>query len=130
MGRPSVETSDVFRALADPTRRVILRAILGPGLPVTEIASALPVSRPAVSKHLRILKEANLVVEQRHGRNRVYSLNPDPLRDVDDWLKEYRIFWSRSLDRLKQFVEADEEERPGKTTRKDRSKNGRQGARK
>ena len=127
MGRPPVEATDVFRALADPTRRVILSTLRDGGLAVADIASAFPVSRPAVSKHLRILKEADLVVEQRLGRNRVYALNAGPLQDVDDWLDEYRTFWRHSLRRLKDLVEiSDEASRPRKT-RKGKSERGRKG---
>ncbi len=127
MGRPPVEATDVFRALADPTRRVILSTLCDGGLAVADIASAFPVSRPAVSKHLRILKEADLVVEERHGRNRVYALNAGPLQDVDEWLDEYRTFWRHSLRRLKDLVETSDERLQPRKNQKPKVGSGRKG---
>ena len=75
--------------------------------PAGEIAGAFPVSRPAISKHLRLLRRAHLVQEHREGRHRVYQLNPEPLRAVDSWLEQYRSFWKMSLTNLKTFVEAE-----------------------
>ncbi|HET9410016.1 MAG TPA: metalloregulator ArsR/SmtB family transcription factor [Candidatus Sulfotelmatobacter sp.] len=96
-----------FQALADPTRRAVLDLLRRGGQPAGQIASAFPVSRPAISKHLRLLRRAHLVREQRHGRHRVYQLNPEPLRAIDSWLEQYRSFWSASLTSLKAFVEAE-----------------------
>ncbi len=62
-------------------------------------------SRPAVSKHLRLLRRAHLVREHREGRNRIYRLNPEPLKAVDSWLEHYRVFWQTNLNNLKTFVE-------------------------
>ena len=64
-------------------------------------------SRPAISKHLRLLRRAHLVREHREGRNRVYELNPEPLRAVDSWIEQYRVFWQASLNNLKSFVETE-----------------------
>jgi len=75
--------------------------------PAGEIARAFPVSRPAISKHLRVLRRAHLVEERREGRQRLYQLNPTPLRAVDSWLEQYRSFWTASLENLKAFVEAE-----------------------
>ena len=69
--------------------------------PAGHIANQFPVSRPAISKHLRLLRRAHLVEEQREGRHRFYRLNPEPLRAVDSWLEEYRVFWQASLSGLK-----------------------------
>jgi DNA-binding transcriptional ArsR family regulator len=96
-----------FQALADPTRRAVLDLLRRGSQPAGEIAGAFPVSRPAISKHLRLLRRAHLVQEHREGRHRVYQLNPEPLRAVDSWLDQYRRFWSVSLTSLKQFVEAE-----------------------
>jgi predicted transcriptional regulator len=63
------------------------------------------VSRPAISKHLSILRRAHLVEERREGRHRMYHLNPEPLKAVDSWLNQYRQFWTASLNNLKAFVE-------------------------
>jgi DNA-binding transcriptional ArsR family regulator len=87
-------------------------------LPAGRIAQAFPVSRPAVSKHLRLLRRAHLVRERREGRRRLYQLNPGPLRAVDSWLNDYRIFWQSSLNDLKAFVEIEQtREKPGIRTK-------------
>jgi DNA-binding transcriptional ArsR family regulator len=98
-----------FQALADPTRRAVLDLLRRGRQPAGQIASAFPVSRPAISKHLRLLRRAHLVREHREGRHRVYQLNPEPLRAVDSWIEQYRIFWTHSLNNLKAFVEAEYE---------------------
>jgi DNA-binding transcriptional ArsR family regulator len=94
-----------FQALADPTRRAVLDLLRRGSQPAGQIAEAFPVSRPAISKHLRLLRRAHLVREHREGRHRVYQLNPEPLRAVDSWIEQYRSFWSSSLANLKAFVE-------------------------
>jgi DNA-binding transcriptional ArsR family regulator len=96
-----------FNALADPTRRAVLDLLRKGRQPAGQIAQAFPISRPAISKHLRLLRRAHLVHEHREGRNRFYNLNPEPLRAVDSWLEQYRVFWSASLLNLKAFVEAE-----------------------
>jgi DNA-binding transcriptional ArsR family regulator len=95
-----------FSAIADPTRRAVLDLLRLGSLPAGQIARTFSVSRPAVSKHLRLLRRAHLVQEHRQGRNRFYRLNPEPLRAVDSWLNEYRIFWQANLASLKSFVES------------------------
>jgi len=75
--------------------------------PAGQIARAFTVSRPAISKHLRLLRRAHLVREQRQGRYRFYQLNPEPLQAVDSWLERYRVFWRANLASLKAFVEAE-----------------------
>jgi DNA-binding transcriptional ArsR family regulator len=96
-----------FSALADPTRRAVLDLLRKGRQPAGQIAQAFPISRPAISKHLRLLRRAHLVSEHREGRNRFYHLNPEPLRAVGSWLEQYRSFWSSSLANLKAFVEAE-----------------------
>ncbi len=86
-----------FHALADPTRRAVLDLLRQGSQPAGQIARAFPVSRPAISKHLRILRRAHLVAEHREGRHRLYQLNPRPLKAVDSWLEQYRSFWSANL---------------------------------
>jgi len=98
-----------FQALADPTRRAVLDLLRRGSQPAGQIASAFPVSRPAISKHLRLLRRAHLVREHREGRNRVYQLNPEPLRAVDSWIEQYRVFWTANLNSLKAFVESEYE---------------------
>src|SRR5689334_22435916 len=98
-------TPDVFRAIADPTRRAILdRLRAGPANAGT-LAADFRSSRPAVSKHLRVLREARLVTDTKVGRERVYAVNPVPLQSVAGWLEGYRSFWQASLTRLKRNLE-------------------------
>jgi DNA-binding transcriptional ArsR family regulator len=98
--------TDAFRAIADPTRRAILdRLRAGPANAGT-LAADFRSSRPAVSKHLRVLREARLVVDTRIGRERVYAVNPLPLQSVAGWLEGYRSFWQASLIKLKRNLEA------------------------
>jgi DNA-binding transcriptional ArsR family regulator len=96
-----------FNALADPTRRAVLDLLRAGTRPAGEIARAFPISRPAISKHLKVLRRAHLVEERREGRHRFYQLNPEPLKAVDSWLEHYRQFWTASLESLKSFVEAE-----------------------
>ena len=96
-----------FSALADPTRRAVLDLLRAGMRPAGEIARSFTVSRPAISKHLAILRRAHLVEERREGRHRLYQLNPEPLKSVDSWLDQYRQFWTVSLTNLKAFVEAE-----------------------
>ena len=95
----------VFRAIADPTRREILRLLAGGEHTVGEIASNFPMSRPAISKHLRLLRSAGLVVTRQDGTARICDLDAKPLRAVDDWLQDYEGFWRESLRNLKKHVE-------------------------
>jgi len=104
LSRPLAD-SDVFHAIADPTRRAILDRLRAGPAPVNSLACGFPQSRPAISKHLRILKDAGMVSEQREGRERVYRLHPDRLAEVADWLLRYRDFWQTGLNRLKQRLE-------------------------
>jgi DNA-binding transcriptional ArsR family regulator len=123
MRRRSVTHSPdaAFTALADPTRRAMLDLLRQGSLPAGHIARAFPVSRPAISKHLRLLRRARLVRERRQGRHRFYQLDPGALKPVDSWLNQYRIFWQSSLASLKNFVETDrskEISRPEKKRKK------------
>ena len=107
-----------FQALADPTRRAVLDLLRRGSQPAGQIANAFPVSRPAISKHLRLLRRAHLVREHREGRNRIYQLNPEPLRAVDSWIEQYRVFWTASLNNLKAFVEAEHARETEEASRK------------
>jgi DNA-binding transcriptional ArsR family regulator len=95
----------VFRAIADPTRRAILDRLRAGPAPVNELASAFEQSRPAISKHLRILREARIVSEQRQGRERLYRLEPTELQEISEWILPYRRFWQVSLGNLKSYLE-------------------------
>lgn len=97
--------ADVFRAIADPTRRAILDRLRAGPAPVNTLAEDFSQSRPAISKHLRVLREAALVSEQRSGRERFYQLEPQRLQPIASWIEGYRGFWLTSLNNLKRFLE-------------------------
>jgi DNA-binding transcriptional ArsR family regulator len=97
--------ADVFRAIADPTRRAILDRLRAGAAPVKALAADFSQSRPAISKHLRVLRDSRLVREQRVGRERLYELDPVPLQAVAGWIEGYRAFWQVSLNRLKRHLE-------------------------
>lgn len=97
----------VFRAIADPTRREILNLLRRRRASVGEIAGNFRVSRPAISKHIRLLRRAGLVLSENQGTTRICRLNAAPLRAVDDWLREYQELWRESLHNLKRLVEED-----------------------
>ena len=94
-----------FRAIADPTRRRILGLLRLQPQTVGELAAHFDTSRPAISKHLRLLKDAGLVTTQPRGTASVCRLNARPLRAVNDWLRDYREFWSATLRELKSHLE-------------------------
>jgi DNA-binding transcriptional ArsR family regulator len=89
-----------LEALADPTRRRIVELLADGELEAGTIAAEFPVSRPAVSRHLRVLREAGLVRARGEAQRRLYSLDPAPLAEVDEWLARYRTFWTNRLDAL------------------------------
>ncbi len=95
----------VFRAIADPTRREILSLLRGNRYTVGEIAGNFRMSRPAISKHLRLLRSAGLVVTHQDGTARICNLNAKPLREVNDWLRDYEEFWGQTLRGLKKYME-------------------------
>src|ERR1700674_1162519 len=102
------QSDAVFRAIADPTRREILRLLRDGRLTVGEIAGNFRTSRPAISKHLRLLRSAGLVVTRKDGTARICRLNAKPLRAVSSWLREYEAFWGESLRSLKNYIEETE----------------------
>jgi DNA-binding transcriptional ArsR family regulator len=97
--------ADVFRAISDPTRRAILDRLRGGAAPVNALAAEFSQSRPAISKHLRVLRYARLVREERMGRERLYELAPAPLQKVAGWIEGYRAFWQMNLEGLKRHLE-------------------------
>ena len=90
----------VLRALADPSRRTMLDTLAGGPATAGELAALLPIARPGVSRHLRVLREAGLVVARKEAQRRVYSLRPEPLSEIDEWLGRYRALWVQRLDAL------------------------------
>ena len=101
-----MKTYEVFDALGDGTRRAVLEALRDGPLAVGEIAANLPVSRPAVSQHLAVLKQARLVRDRAEGTRRVYEIDPDGLGAVRAWLDQH---WARALDAFKAAAEAAEQ---------------------
>ena len=101
---------DVFVALADPTRRRIMDLLSDGDKPVHELTGTFDVSRPAISQHLRVLREANLVRERRVGRERHYQLRAAALREVAQWIARYDRFWDERLSALGQRLNALEDE--------------------
>ena len=97
--------ADVFRAIADPTRRALLDRLRGGSAQVHVLAREFSQTRPAISRHLRVLRDAKLVHEQRVGRERLYTLDTAPLQRVAGWVEGYRSFWMASLDTLKRRLE-------------------------
>jgi DNA-binding transcriptional ArsR family regulator len=98
---------DGWAALADPTRRTILELVVARPRPVVELAEVLPITRPAVSQHLKALKSAGLVLDRAEGTRRIYRANPDGLRELRAQLDR---FWNEALATFKQLVEQPEEE--------------------
>jgi DNA-binding transcriptional ArsR family regulator len=94
-----------FAVLAEPTRREILDLLRDGERPVGELVDALRMSQPAVSKHLRVLRDAGLVSVRADAQRRFYGLRPEPLGEIDEWLAPYRRLWSASLDKLERHLE-------------------------
>jgi DNA-binding transcriptional ArsR family regulator len=95
----------VFEVLAEPHRRRILDFLLERERPVSDLVSLLRVSQPAVSKHLRVLRDAGLVEARVDAQRRLYRLRAGPLRELDDWLAPYRAMWASRLDALESHLE-------------------------
>lgn len=95
---------DVFQAIADPTRREIIDLLAGQSLPVNDVAGKFDISRPAVSKHIKILTECGLVVIQKKGRKRYCRADTRKLQKVMDWTQRYSKFWNKRLDTLEALL--------------------------
>ncbi|KAF3889805.1 MULTISPECIES: ArsR/SmtB family transcription factor [Nostocales] len=104
MSRPAA-SADVFAAIADPTRRAILDRLLTGEQPVKQLAEPFAMSLPAISQHLQVLCDAGLVQMRKAGRQRLYRLNPEPLRQVSNWIADYEQFWQQKLDALGNYLE-------------------------
>jgi DNA-binding transcriptional ArsR family regulator len=105
----------VFRAISDPTRRQMLELLRERDRTVLELAEPFRMSQPAVSQHLAVLRESGLVTARREGRNRVYRIEPETLRCVNDWVEHYRHFWTGKLWALGELLD---EEPPAPKKRK------------
>src|SRR6266567_5573351 len=105
----------VLHALADESRRTMLEMLRARPATVGELAALLPIARPGVSRHLRVLREAGLVEVRQEAQWRVYSLRLEPLAEVDDWLGRYRALWEQRLDALHTEVARGKRERRSTT---------------
>jgi DNA-binding transcriptional ArsR family regulator len=97
--------TSAFGVLAEPTRREILDLLRECERPVGELVAALPLSQPAISKHLRVMRDAGLVEARVDAQRRLYRIRPDSLREIDAWLEPYRAMWNRSLDALERRLD-------------------------
>jgi DNA-binding transcriptional ArsR family regulator len=96
---------DVFQAIADPTRRQIINMIAKDSLHLNLVAEKFNVSRPAISKHIKILTECGLIVIKQNGRHRYCEAKLDKLNEVSDWVEQYRKFWTQKLDALEIYLD-------------------------
>jgi DNA-binding transcriptional ArsR family regulator len=101
----------VLQALSDESRRTLLETLTGGPATAGELAALLPIARPGVSRHLRVLREAGLVEVRQQAQRRIYSLCPKPLAEVDQWLGQYRGLWEQRLDALHTEVARGKRER-------------------
>ena len=101
-----------YAALADPTRRAILARLAQGEATVGEIAEPFPISGPAISRHLKVLEEAQLIARTRNGQQLICRLNPQGLKTAQEWLDHYRAFWSGALDRLDAHLKKTPEKKP------------------
>ncbi len=90
----------VLHALADESRRTVLDVLADHDATAGELAALLPIARPGVSRHLRVLREAGLVEVRQRAQQRIYSLRPQPLAEIDEWLGRYRVLWQQRMDAL------------------------------
>ncbi len=100
---------DVFQAIADPTRREIIGMLSRQKLNVNQVSDQFDVSRTAVSKHLRILRECGLITIEKKGRERYFNAHLESLVQVSDWVAQYRSFWNANLDRLESLLKTEDQ---------------------
>jgi DNA-binding transcriptional ArsR family regulator len=96
---------DVFQAIADPTRRAIINMIAHQSLNLNSVAEQFDISRPAISKHIKILTECGLIVIKQQGRERFCEAKLEQLNEVSDWIEQYKQFWNAKLDSLEMYLE-------------------------
>jgi DNA-binding transcriptional ArsR family regulator len=99
---------DVFQAIADPTRRAIINMIAHQPLNLNTVAEQFDVSRPAISKHIKILTQCGLITIKQQGRERYCEAKLQQLNEVSQWIEQYRVFWNQKLDALENFLALDE----------------------
>lgn len=100
-----IKKVDIFSIVADPTRRAMLDVLIEHNHTVSDFVNTFPtISQPAVSKHLKVLRENGLVSVKVKAQQRIYSLKPNALLELDDWISKYKIFWSENLDALERYL--------------------------
>jgi DNA-binding transcriptional ArsR family regulator len=99
---------DVFQAIADPTRRAIINMIAHQSLNLNSVAESFDISRPAISKHIKILTQCGLITIKQQGRERYCEAKLQKLNEVSQWIEQYRVFWTGKLDALENFLALDE----------------------
>jgi len=114
---------DVFHAIADPTRRKIIDTLVQKPLTPNSVATNFYISRPAVSKHIKILTECGLVIVKQTGRERYCEVNFSALREVSDWVDKYRVFWTKKLDALGEFLQQENNPSDQRQASKRKTKN-------
>ena len=108
---------DVFQAIADPTRREIINMIARQSLNLNAVAENFDISRPAISKHIKILTECGLITIKQQGRERYCEAQLHKLNEVSQWVEQYRVFWTRKLDALEHFLTTENKKTKKKITR-------------
>ncbi len=111
---------DIFQAIADPTRRKIIHTLVQKPMNLNTISGNFNISRPAISKHIKILTECGLVIINQTGRERYCEVNFNSLRQVADWIEQYKVFWTQKLDALEKFLE--QENKTSKATKASKTK--------
>lgn len=101
---PSDQLSTTFQALADPTRRAILASLTTGEKTVSDLAEPFDMTMPAITKHLKVLEKAKLIERSRKAQYRPCRLQPEPLKDIDEWMEQYRKFFEASFDRLEDYL--------------------------
>lgn len=99
-----MDSIEVFRALADPTRRAVFESLAAGEKNATELRSGFAISQPAISQHIAVLRHAGLIRERRVGRHTNYSVDPDGLRPLFDWVARYKAFWPARVEKLQDLL--------------------------
>jgi len=115
---------DVFQAIADPNRRAIIKLLADQKLTLNRVAENFDISRPAISKHIKILTECGLIVIRQQGRERLCEARLRPLNEVSDWIEQYRIFWTGKLDALEDFINHGQQKKSAKSKNQGHKKKG------
>jgi DNA-binding transcriptional ArsR family regulator len=116
---------DSFQAISDPTRRKIIHILVQKALNLNDLADHFPISRPAISKHVKILAECGLIIIRQEGRERFCEANLKPLGQVAEWIEPYRLFWTKKLDSLEVSLKKGRESEEGHKRKKTKANESR-----